>query len=115
MREVLAKGCLSSGRVRSNISDFGIDMIPEIPSIDPTSTCLHAENPQATAIVLKWRTFQKLILLPGPEKTCTRPRKNCDTPVGRIRYILCQACEVNKRRARSVRLRQVRLFPNHAM
>ena len=33
--------------IRSNISDFGIDMIPEIPSIDPTSTCLHAENPQA--------------------------------------------------------------------
>ena len=67
-------------------------MIPEIPSIDPASTCLHAENPQATAIVLKWRTFQKLILLPGPEKTCTRPRKKYDTLVGRIRYILCQAC-----------------------
>ena len=59
-------------------------MIQVIPSIDPTSTCLHAENPQATAMVLKWRTFQKLILLPGPEK-------NCDTRVGRIRYILCQA------------------------
>ena len=77
--------------IRSNISDFGIDMIPEIPSIDPASTCLHAENPQATAIVLKWPTFQKLILLPGPEKTCARPRKKCDTLVGRIRYILCQA------------------------
>ena len=42
-------------------------------------TCLHAENPQAPSIVLKWRKFQKLILLSGPEETRARLRKKCHT------------------------------------
>ena len=45
MPEMLQKGCVSSRRVTSNISEFGIIIIPSIPSIDPTNTCLHAENP----------------------------------------------------------------------
>ena len=57
------------------------DMIHVIPSIDPTSTCLHAENPHATAMVLKWRTFQKLILLPGPEKNLRAAAKKSATLV----------------------------------
>ena len=56
-------------------------MIHVIPSIDLTSTCLHAENPQATAMVLKWRTFQKLILLPGPEKNLRAAAKKSATLV----------------------------------
>ena len=64
----MRKDVLVRQGIGSNITVFGIDIITKIPSINPTSTCLHAKNPQATAIVLKWRTFQKLILLPGPEK-----------------------------------------------
>ena len=73
-----------------NISDFGIDMIPEIPSIDPTSTCLHAENPQATAIALKWRTFKKLRCYQTLKRLACGRVKSV-TRIGQICYILCQA------------------------